>query len=246
MSVQFKNFPTPLEECIRRDALRTGRAKVGRIVIERMALTNGLIKWSDTPVVFTDQEGRVHTSKKNIVIVDVDGTLADNKHRIRHKTVVCKSCKNGRVEEYDGWHGEWADFLCQDCHGTGSVQGGMDWNHYYQEHLILSDETKPVIVDWVRELYKTHTVVILSGRPENRAGKATEEWLQINDIPYHHFFMRGSGDMRDDVLVKKDILDKLPKNKIAFCIDDRGRICRMWRENGLTCYQVVPPEEGEF
>ena len=36
---------------------------------------------------------------------------------------------------------------------------------------------------------------------------------------------------------KADILKYLPKEKIAFVIDDRPSVIRMWRENGLS---VIP------
>lgn len=57
---------TPLEECIRRDALRD--KSVGRNVITKMALRNGLVKFPDLPV----------------VLVDIDGTLARSEGRERH------------------------------------------------------------------------------------------------------------------------------------------------------------------
>lgn len=56
---------TPPEECILRDNLRTGKARVGRAVIERQFLAAGNLPLGDLP----------------IAIVDLDGTLADNHHR---------------------------------------------------------------------------------------------------------------------------------------------------------------------
>ena len=53
--------------CIERDRLRTGTARVGRGVIERMALTSGLIDLS---------------KHDKVAIVDVDGTLANLDHRL--------------------------------------------------------------------------------------------------------------------------------------------------------------------
>ena len=52
-----------METCIGRDSKRN--PGVGRPVIERLALQNGLIDWGERP----------------IVIVDIDGTLADGSHR---------------------------------------------------------------------------------------------------------------------------------------------------------------------
>lgn len=60
---------TPVAECVRRDKLRKGRARVGQAVINRMALFHGFEDWSEVT-------GR-------FVIFDLDGTLADCEHR-RH------------------------------------------------------------------------------------------------------------------------------------------------------------------
>ncbi len=57
---------TDLEECIRRDARREN--PVGRNVITKMALRNGLVKFPDLP----------------LVLVDIDGTLAHSRGRERH------------------------------------------------------------------------------------------------------------------------------------------------------------------
>ena len=65
---EIQRFDTPLRECIRRDGLRTGRARVGRAVIEGMALRNGMIAWG----------------QHDYVIVDLDGTIANLDHRLHH------------------------------------------------------------------------------------------------------------------------------------------------------------------
>lgn len=60
---EVKSLDTSFAECIERDSKRA--KGVGRPVIERLALQNGLIDWGDKP----------------IVIVDIDGTIADGSHR---------------------------------------------------------------------------------------------------------------------------------------------------------------------
>jgi predicted kinase len=198
MTVEMKLFDVPVDECVRRDALRVGKynqggTQVGRVVIERMALANGMIKFDPA---------------KKIVIVDVDGTLSDTGHRRKPK-------ENGKV----------------------------DWAYFYRDDLILADPPFSVVVDWVRGLYETHVVVIVSGRDAGSSAFSTVEWLAKNNVPYHHIFMRNAGDRRDDTLVKQDILNLLPRDRVAFTIDDRDRVVAMWRKNGLTCYQVA---DGDF
>lgn len=69
--VEVKTFDTPVEECVRRDALRTGREHVGEKVIRDMART---FNWPPKPIIepYADVPGR-----QTVVICDIDGTLAE-------------------------------------------------------------------------------------------------------------------------------------------------------------------------
>ena len=66
ISYEEELVDTPLEECILRDSRRD--KKVGRNVITKMALRNGLVEFPDLP----------------LVLVDIDGTLAHSRGRERH------------------------------------------------------------------------------------------------------------------------------------------------------------------
>ena len=67
---EVKDFrDIPIAECIHRDFFRPDNARVGRGVIERMALFNGMIDLS---------------GYDKVAIVDIDGTLSDLKHRLHY------------------------------------------------------------------------------------------------------------------------------------------------------------------
>lgn len=228
MQVQMKYFTTDVQECVRRDALREGKyseggKQVGRVVIERMALSNGLIKFS---------------KDKKIVIVDMDGTLADCSHRRRPVEKKCQACKGSGNANGTGCF----SVPCTLCLGKGHVTG-TDWKFFYTPALIEQDPPFSVVVEWVRALQGYYTVLIVSGRGADIAAEGTVNWLAKHEVPYDHIFMRVGGDHRDDVEVKQDILNLLPKNQIAFTIDDRNRVVEMWRKNGLMCFQVA---DGDF
>lgn len=175
-----------IEICRDRDAKRN--PGVGRAVIDRMALQNGMIEWGDRPV----------------ILCDIDGTLADGSHR--------------------------EHFVKQEK---------KDWDSYYA--LLEHDLPIDLVVRWVRELYKDHTICIVSGRPDTYQLK-TMIWLMQNKIQYHWLFMRSGSDKRPDVQVKADILKHVPREKIAFAIDDRPCVIReVWRANGVR----VIPVRGE-
>jgi predicted kinase len=208
-------FNTPLDECLRRNAARTGWARVPRPVIERMALWNGRIDWP------TD---------KKIVIVDMDGTLSDTKDRQKYVDGKCKDpdCRNGLHIVYDTVSN------CPVCGGTGREK--KNWNRFFEE--VSNDQPNKVVLEWVKSLEGAYYVCVVSGRPLDRCGNETEEWLNRHQVPYNRLFMRAAGDNRDDTIIKKEILDRMPKNMIAYSIDDRPRVIRMWRENGIRCYDV--------
>lgn len=141
-----------------------------------------------------------------IVLVDIDGTLADVTHRLHH------------------------------IRGKGK----KNWHRFFQ--AMHKDEPNQIVVDWVKNLAPEYEVVIVSGRPDNYR-ELTEAWLEEHGIDYSALHMRRAGDRRPDDVVKREILHQLGKDRIAFVIDDRASVCRMWRAEGLRTFQVA---EGDF
>lgn len=219
---------------VQRDEYRPGDAQVGRAVIERMALFADKIEfpWG------------LDLGRKNIVLVDVDGTLADNTHRAAEyrapqKCGVCDGFKTVPILREGQINAK-----CVSCHGTGLRK--KNWYEFYKG--VSGDAPKQAIVDLVATLRaKGYIICIVSGRPikflELEVGKQTVAWLKEHGVSYNHIFMRQSADKRDDTIVKKEILDKLPKDRVAYVLDDRSSVVKMWREAGLTCLQVA---EGDF
>jgi hypothetical protein len=97
----------------------------------------------------------------------------------------------------------------------------------------------------LRSLYPSHNVCVVSGRHDH-CGDDTCDWMEMHAVPFDHILMRYSGDNRSDVVVKQELLDELAavvgKENIAFVIDDRPRVCEMWRGNGLAVRQVFAGE----
>lgn len=183
---------TPLDVCIGRDALREGRAFVGRAVIERMALFAGLVSFDST---------------KEYIVVDMDGTLAD--------------CSERRK------------FISE---------GRKDWENF-ESHSFQDEPIYPIIR--LTQILKQagFEILIVSGRHVDKTGKDTIKWLDKYNVPYNRIFMRRADDNRADDIIKQEILDKLPKDRIRYVLDDLNRVVDMWRRNGLTCLQVAP---GDF
>jgi predicted kinase len=222
---------TPIQTCIERDAKRTGNARVGRAVIERMALWNGLLNFRGS---------------QEYIIVDMDGTLADCEHRRKAALLPTKHKMLPQLNECTYWN----DITYGPCDICGA-KPKMNWDIFYQG--CENDPEITPIAQLVGVLADTGAidVIVVSGRPIDKAGKATEDWLNKrhwSGFPPQHLFMRNGGDSRPDYEIKGEILDKMISNgldlsRVRWVIDDRDQVVNMWRSRGLTCLQVA---DGDF
>jgi hypothetical protein len=91
-----------------------------------------------------------------------------------------------------------------------------------------------------------NTIVLASGRNE-RSRQATEDWLFDNFLfGYEKLYMRKADDFRSDDIVKQEILDQIIADygrKPDMVFDDRPRVVRMWRDNGIFVFNVYQGEE---
>ena len=128
--------------------------------------------------------------------------------------------------------------LCDISNRLHLIKGNerKDWDAFFAE--IPKDEPRLDIIEHVRELSKTHTIVLVTGRPA-RFKPQTLEWLERYNVPYETIIMRNDNDTREDGIIKKEILDAyFKKDLVDLVIDDRPRVIRMWREWGLKVEDV--------
>lgn len=87
-------------------------------------------------------------------------------------------------------------------------------------------------------------VIIMSGRSEDHRAE-TERWLDDKLIGYAGLFMRPSGDVRKDSIVKHELFYShvAPNHCVLGVFDDRNQVVDMWRAIGLKCFQV---QDGDF
>lgn len=83
-------------------------------------------------------------------------------------------------------------------------------------------------------------IIVFSGR-DSICREATEQWLHANNIVPHGLYMRAEGDNRKDSIIKKELYENHIKGKynVMGVFDDRNQVVNMWRDLGLTCYQVA-------
>lgn len=160
------------------------------------------------------QAGLYKDSKKSAVIFDIDGTLANIEHRRHHVA-------DGKKD--------WRAF-----------NAGIKNDTPNQPIATLYD-----MVSLYGDRYESHEIILMSGRSADHR-RVTETWLDEHGLDgYFALFMRGFTDMRDDAIVKKELYEQFvkPYFDVSFVIDDRDRVVKMWREQGLTCLQCA---EGNF
>lgn len=86
-----------------------------------------------------------------------------------------------------------------------------------------------------------HTVSIWSGRT-GRVYHKTIVWLRNYGLNTVDLKMRNEDDHRPDTVLKKEWLDEATSRGMApdLIFDDRESVVNMWRENGISCFQVAP------
>lgn len=158
---------------------------------------------------------------KDIIVCDLDGTLANCEHRVHH------------VQKTDG----------------AGLRRKPNWDAFYAG--VKDDEANYPVLNLLHTYLSAehdYHLIFCSGRPE-RCRDDTETWLHEQGFHRGHkaryeLLMRKDGDFRADNVVKQEILDAhIDKDRVLFVLDDRQQVVDMWRRNGLTCFQVA---EGNF
>tara|TARA_B110000259_G_scaffold26588_1_gene27506 strand:+ start:1913 stop:2374 length:462 start_codon:yes stop_codon:yes gene_type:complete len=129
-----------------------------------------------------------------------------------------------------------------------NVNGKMDWDTFFDPNNIQLDLPNQPVIEMAKMLKEQgHSIVIFSGR--SKVTKvATMEWLNKFGVPFDVLKMRPDNSefkFMPDNKLKQHWLDQLfPDKSSILCIfDDRDKVVKMWRENGIACFQVA---EGAF
>lgn len=164
--------------------------------------------------------------------------------------------KKGVVKEYTPppYNENLPSCIIVDIDGTLAHMSGRSPYDYSKVHTDIVDENVREVI-WrysntnnfdIRDTY----IIIVSGRDDTCKAE-TEKWLDDNRIWYDEIYMRDhtlvdeNGNKLDDTVVKRDIYNEWikPRYNVRFVLDDRDRVVKMWREEGLKVLQVA---EGDF
>ena len=176
-------------------------------------------------------------SYKNIILCDLDGTLANVGHRLHY---------------------------LKNPDGTLKPQKERDWGSFHK--ACVDDKPYEDVIAVLKALIRgwgahgchmcgaiDRDVYILSGRNDS-VRTETVEWLQKHvAYDYEHWsdhldellVMRKADDRRPDTEVKLEMVRELglTPDDVLCVLDDRQRVVDMWRDNGFRCLQVNAWEE---
>ena len=118
--------------------------------------------------------------------------------------------------------------------------GKINWGVFFApENIQLDKPNWPVIESFKALQNFGHIVGIFSGR-DDISRLETKEWLDQHGIKPDFLRMRKNGSFTPDDKLKKAWLDDLIKDghDIMCVFDDRDKVVKMWRDNGIACFQV--------
>lgn len=136
-----------------------------------------------------------------------------------------------------------------DLDGTLALMNGrdpFDWDRVGEDLPNIPVVKIARMLIRARQPLQAEPLGFLSGRPE-QCRRQTELWLLHHLVipEVKHLWMRPDGDFRPDEIVKREIYERdiAPHHVIEGVFDDRNKVVKMWRELGLTCFQVA---DGAF
>jgi predicted kinase len=127
-----------------------------------------------------------------------------------------------------------------DIDGTLAInhtRNPFDWQRVDEDNL------NPAVATMVEKLGRDSNIILLSGR-STVCRDLTIEWLKQSNIQHRYLFMRPANDNRADDVLKSELyyLHVRGKYNVLGVIDDRPKVCRMWRNLGLNVFQVGNPD----
>lgn len=123
-----------------------------------------------------------------------------------------------------------------DLDGTLALRNGRN---PYDFDKVDTDLVNKPILNLLNTINKDTFVILMSGRDESCRLK-TKNFLLDNNVYYDALYMRADKDSRPDEVVKLELYNNHIKGQyhVDFVLDDRDKVVKMWREQGLTCLQV--------
>lgn len=135
-------------------------------------------------------------------------------------------------------------------HYVERERGKQDWKSFYA--ACVEDMPNAPVIRVMESLRLFADIWIFSGRSDE-VREETIQWITKHTSFLHCDFedgkiltMRMAGDYTPDDRLKQQWLNWMlvdDRRRLVATFDDRDRVVKMWRDAGITCFQVAP---GEF
>jgi len=137
-----------------------------------------------------------------------------------------------------------SDCIIYDLDGTTSLSHGRS---FYDASTADKDYPNLPVIMTLQALEDCNPRVdfIAMSAREEKYRDPTIKFLEENKVPFDFLLMRPNADFRKDCIVKAELYKKqiLNNYNVLMIWDDRTQVVNMWRELGLTVFQVA---KGDF
>lgn len=129
------------------------------------------------------------------------------------------------------------DGTLSDCRWRVHHAHAKDWDEFHKG--VEFDEPVSHVLLAVRQFAILYDVVISTGRPEELRPK-TLKWMSEHRVPCKALYMRSAEDFRSVSRVKRDHLLAIKQKWDPWLVlEDTSSVVKMFREEGLTVFQVA-------
>lgn len=229
VQVYEKAFYVELDEALARNAKREGAAKVPDEAMKKWWKESGKTQfkfYKPRVEIFKERKGNGPAfappewidGLPEAVLCDLDGTLALIHDRSPYDASDCD------IKDLPNWP---------------VIETVLA--HYKAGRKIIfcsgrEDKYQPETVRFIEKYVRNQYVV-----PDENGREVETVTTPIQ----YQLFMRKSGDMRKDAIIKEEIYQENIEGQynVLCVLDDRNQVVDFWRSKGLTCFQVAP---GDF
>lgn len=163
----------------------------------------------------------------------------------------------GKYKPYEApvYNPDLPDCIIVDIDGTlAHMTGRLPYDYTLVHTDVVDEDVANIVRRYAQRNIMEPTpdtyIIIVTGR-DDTCKDETLKWLADNNIPFDEFYMRDhtlvdeKGNKLDDTVIKRNIYEDMikPRFNVRFVLDDRDRVVKMWREQGLKVLQVA---EGDF
>lgn len=220
--IMEKSFFIELDEAIARDAQRVGHNKVGEEVVRKFWKKAG------------GNQHKHYKPRVEIINRQTEQSVAASKPEFNAQLPMAVICDlDGTLSLFNAKR---SDGSVDVRHEGAHVRTPYDASKCDRDSL--NEQVAAVIEALNKEGYH---IIFCSGR-EDCYREPTETFLKKHlSIPYE-LYMRKTGDLRKDSIIKEEIYYThiSPNYNVFLVLDDRNQVVDFWRAKGLVCFQVAP------